>query len=418
MRPLYNRRFDMLLWVLASIAVILLAYEIQTLALAVLWPLLQNPAALQTDFHYYYDAAARFSLDPSRLYLATDDVIAGFAYPPLGILPFLLLTRLLPLGAALFVFTAASYAAVLVALWLWCAHLRRQGFILDTRATVAVALIALVLGPTYSNAIFGQVNGFVLLSSVAFLTLNQRAPVAAGFLLASGAWLKIYPILMVAVGAWNKRTWKAIAWTVAAGLLLLVIALPIIPWSAHRAFLAEVLPARIDKTAIHISNQSLVAFVERFQFPPSRFLYWTGEQAVTVTATVRAVSAIAGLLALVALWRRATAGGRLGPLASEAALMAMVAMVAPLGWGHTYILVLPLVMLRLAEIRQMDRLPAAIVFCCVLALMVPAGRVFSFADAWPGWLQNLIYSRYLLASIVLALFPLRELPPLVEQVRT
>ena len=29
-----------------------------------LWPLLDNPNALQTDFHYYYEAAVRFRADP------------------------------------------------------------------------------------------------------------------------------------------------------------------------------------------------------------------------------------------------------------------------------------------------------------------------------------------------------------------
>ena len=48
------------------------------------------------------------------LYLPTDDVIAGFAYPPPAIVPFMWLQRL-PLGAALLLFTIASYAALLVA---------------------------------------------------------------------------------------------------------------------------------------------------------------------------------------------------------------------------------------------------------------------------------------------------------------
>lgn len=400
----------MLLWALASVSLILLAYEIRTLVFGVLWPLLQNPSLLQTDFHYYYDAAQRFSLDPDRLYLASDDVIAGFAYPPLAIIPFMVLATALPLGAALLCLTIASYAAVFAAVWLWFGYLKQHGLMFDTRTAAAMALIALALGPTYSNATFGQVNAFVLLSCVAFLSMAIGRPLAAGVFLAAGAWLKIYPILMIAVGAWNRRTWQAIAGTALAGGLLLVIALPVIPGSAHRAFLTQVLPTRIDKTAIHISNQSMVAFVERFHHPSSRFLYWTGEQAVTASATARLAGSLTGLAGLLFLWRRATAGS---PVASEAALMALVAIVAPLGWGHTYILVLPLVILRLAAIRQETAVTAAIVAGCVLALMIPASRVFSFADSWPSGLQNLLYSRYLLATLVLALLPLRPLPRLV-----
>ena len=76
-----------LLWVLACASSLLLAYEASTLIGSVWRPLLANPHALQTDFHYYYDAAVRFSSDRSRLYLASDDVIAGFAYPPPAIIP-------------------------------------------------------------------------------------------------------------------------------------------------------------------------------------------------------------------------------------------------------------------------------------------------------------------------------------------
>jgi hypothetical protein len=391
-----------LLWILAGASLILLAYELYTLGVSVLWPLLNNPNALQTDFQYYYEAAGRFSHDRGRLYLATDDSIAGFAYPPLAIVPFLLLSYL-PLGAALLCFTLASYAALLIAVRVWCRYLRDHGLAIDAGTAWAVTLIALALGPTYMNATFGQVNAFVLLSCVAFLSLFERAAIAAGVLLAFGMWLKVYPMLMISVGAWNRRTWKAIACAGVAALVLLVLALPIVPLSTHRAFVWDVLPARIDKTALHILNQSLVAFLERFQFAPPRYLQWTGEQAVTVSATMRSVNWGVAILAVTFLWRRATIGTRFAPVASEAALMALVAIVAPLGWGHTYMLALPLVILRVVLMRQQGPAHALIVFCCVGALMVPAGRLFSFADHWPNWLQNLAYSRYLLATTVLAL---------------
>ena len=97
-----------MLWILAGVSIALLAYEGFTLGTAVLLPLLSNPNALQTDFHYYYEAALRFRADPSRLYLLTDDVIAGFAYPPPAILPFVALSHL-PLGEALLWMTMGSY---------------------------------------------------------------------------------------------------------------------------------------------------------------------------------------------------------------------------------------------------------------------------------------------------------------------
>ena len=48
---------------------------------------------------------------------------------------------------------------------------------------------------------------------------------------------------------------------------------------------------------------------------------------------------------------------------------------------------------------------AIAIFFCVAALMVPAGRRFAFVQGSPDWLLNLIYSRYLLATLVLAAIP-------------
>lgn len=396
-----SRRGALLLRILEVAALLVLVYQLYTLGFRVLWPLLNDPHILQTDFHYYYDAAVRFSQDRSRLYLSTDDYIAGFAYPPLAILPFLLLSHL-PLGAALLCLTLASYGALIAAVILWCKYLRGHGIPIDAKTARAVTIIALALAPTYMNATFGQVNALVLLSCVAFLTLSAVRPFAAGVLLACGMWLKLYPIVMIAAGAWSRQKWRAIAFACIAAVVLMGLALPIVPLSAHRNFLLDVLPARVDKTAIHILNQSLVAFLERFHVAPERYLQWSGEQAITVSTVIRTVNWAFSIVVLFYLWWRAEAGFRLSLVASDAVIMAVLAMVAPLGWGHTYMLVLPLVIFRLAMIDRTDSVRAVVVFCCVAALMVPAGRLFPFANQWPGWLQNLLYSRYLLATAILA----------------
>jgi hypothetical protein len=391
-----------LLWILAAASTLLLIYELTTLAGAVLRPLIANPLALQTDFHYYYDAAVRFSQNRARLYLPTDDVIAGFAYPPPAILPFMWLSAW-PLGTALVAFTIASYLVLFVALQQWVGYLTRHGFSLDRRTTIALMLIAFALGPTYMNAIFGQVNAFVLASAVAFVSLAPTATLEAALLLALGTWLKVYPITLAAIGLWDRRTRRALGWAVVAAVVFAVMILPIVPVAAFRSFFLEVLPARADKTAIHITNQSLVAFLERFRYPANQFLNWTGEQAVTVTPAVRLANLVAGGAVIFGLWRRG--GGAPGHVLNAATLMALIAVVAPLGWGHTYVLVLPLVMLRLAEMKTAPPIVAIAIFCCVAALMVPAGRRSTFVETSPAWLLNLIYSRYLLATLVLAAIP-------------
>ena len=392
-----------MLWMLAAVSVVLLIYELTTLIGSVLRPLIANPLALQTDFHYYYDAAVRFSEQRARLYLPGDDVIAGFAYPPPAILPFMWLSGW-PLGTALLAFTIASYLVLFVALQQWIGCLKRHGFGIDRRTTIALMLIAFALGPTYMNAIFGQVNAFVLACAVAFVSLAPTTTLEAALVLAIGTWLKVYPIMLAAIGLWDRRTWRALGWSIVAAIAIAIVVMAIVPPQAFRSFFVDVLPSRIDKTAIHISNQSLVAFIERFRYPSPQFLNWTGEQAVTVSAAVRVLNVIAAAAAVLALWLRARDGARALVL-NAAILMALIAVVAPLGWGHTYMMVLPLVMLQLIAMRDARPIVAIAIFLCVAALMVPAGRRFAFVEGSPDWLLNLIYSRYLLATLVLAAIP-------------
>lgn len=394
---------DAVLWILAGLSVALLIYEWWTLATAVVLPLVANPNAIQTDFHYYYDAALRFRADPAQLYRLSDDVIQGFAYPPPAILPFVALSHL-PLGTALLVFSIVSYAAVVVSIVLWLRYLHARGIAVN-RGMVAIALIALALGPTYSNAIFGQVNTLVLLCGVMFVTLGPRWPALGGASLAMGVWLKIYPVVIVAIGLWNRSAWRRIVYAALFGAAAIIVALPLIPMQAYLAYVNDVLPLRFDKTAIHILNQSLVAFIERFAMPPERYVRWTGEQAIVVGAAVRAFNWAFGVAVIALLWRRAGRGARVEAVDGAAGVMALAAVIAPLGWGHTFVLVLPLLMLHLASLRDARAWEAAIVAGCVVALMVPAGRRFGVIEPLSPWIQNLVYSRYLLAALVLIALP-------------
>jgi alpha-1,2-mannosyltransferase len=396
-----------LLWILAGASIGLLAYETTTLVGSVLGPLLANPQALQTDFHYYYDAAIRFSQSDGRLYLPSDDVIAGFAYPPPAIVPFVWLSKW-PLGTALAAFTIVSYLLLLLSVRLWLAFLRRHEFEIDRSPAVAAALIVFGLGPTYMNAVFGQVNLFVLLSAVAFVSFASTAAAPAALLLASGIWLKVYPLLLVAIGLWDRRTWRALGWTCVGLVAIAVILLPIVPLQAYQSYFLEVLPSRLDKTAIHISNQSLVAFIERFRYPSVQFLNWTGEQAVTVDSFIRVLNLLCAAAAVLALAKRSEESPR-AYASSVAGLIALIAVIAPLGWGHTYVMALPLVMLQLVSMRHAQPVVAFTIFCCVAAMMVPAGRRLAVVETSPDWLLNVVYSRYLLATLVLAAIPARPI---------
>ena len=267
----------------------------------------------------------------------------------------------------------------------------------DRSSTIAIMLIALGLGPTYMNAVFGQVNAFVLATAVAFVCLAPTRAFEAAVLLALGIWLKIYPIVLAAIALWDRRTWRALAWTAVALAAIGLLTMAVVPYREFESFFLEVLPARADKTAIHVVNQSLVAFLERFRHAPALFLNWTGHEAVTVSWVLRIFNAGFAVLAVALMWRRPRPGAF-----DAACVIALVAVIAPLGWGHTYVMVLPLIVYQLILLKHAPSLAAAGIFVSVVMFMIPAGRHLPI-DRVPDWLENVVYSRYLIATIALML---------------
>jgi len=247
------------------------------------------------------------------------------------------------------------------------------------------------------NAVFGQVNAFVLGASVAFVCLAPEATFQAASLLAVGIWLKIYPIVLAAIALWDRRKWPALAWSVVVLIAIGLVTMAVVPYREFQVFFLQVLPSRVDKTAIHIVNQSLVAFLERFKYPTELFVNWTGHEAVTVSLPLRLINIGFAAAAIGVMWRR-----RRFVALNAASLIALIAVIAPLGWGHTYVMVLPLVMYQLIAMRSASLTTAIAIFICVLAFMIPAGRLLPIEWA-PDWLENVVYSRYLVATIALML---------------
>ena len=85
---------------------------------------------------------------------------------------------------------------------------------------------------------------------------------------------------------------RAVMWAALAAAVIVIVLLPVVPWANYGAYL-DVLRTRGDKTAIHIINQSLTAFLERFGYPAAQFLNWTGQDAVTVALPIRVLNAVA-----------------------------------------------------------------------------------------------------------------------------
>ena len=85
--------------------------------------------------------------------------------------------------------------------------------------------------------------------------------------------------------------------------------------------------------------------------------------------------------------------------------MALIAVIAPLGWGHTYVMVLPLVAMHLVRLPAASAGHAIGIAASVGALMIPAGKRLGVIELLPAVLQNVVYSRYLLATVLLMCLP-------------
>ena len=109
---------------------------------------------------------------------------------------------------------------------------------------------------------------------------------------------------------------------------------------------------------------------------------------------------VAGLVIIGAMqWRVQRTGG--SPLIVAAVAMAVVSLISPLGWGHSYAYVLPLFVMVASQAFAARHLAwLAAIGAAYVAILIPAHHQFSIAQASPA-LWHLLYSRYALATLVL-----------------
>lgn len=354
------------------------------------------------DFRIFHRAVARFLSDPATLYgpagtpLQSGQTLQGFIYPPPGIL------ALLPFGLGaletdftLFVTLSTVLAAGALAIWLRLAPPRHA----PPAVQVALVLMALASGPAFACRA-GQIDLLILAlcTAGAWCALGTR-PMLGGALLAIGAWIKIYPVLVavpLVIAAPRGRH-------VAAGFGLAALAVPAlaalaVPPLLWRQYFFELLPQMSLRAIVNIYNQSLAAIWLRTQIPHGQAL--DSFAAMAVPAPVRlAVASLA--IALIALatrkaWRTPSAL----PMACLVAL-ATISIAAPLGWGHAYVYVIPLwLVLAASAWESRDWSQIGLTGGAWLLLLPSAHHRFTFA-AWGEPLWSLTYGRYAIAALLL-----------------
>ncbi|HEY4287087.1 MAG TPA: glycosyltransferase family 87 protein [Puia sp.] len=349
-----------------------------------------------TDFSIYYHAAGSFDSPGAQLYSTKTTSFDQYLYPP----PCILLFRffhLFPERTAYLLFTLTMYACLIAALILALSLSK-----INPAKTLPLLLFALASAPVYHQVSLGQINSLVLLLSLLYLHFLQKNSALSGALLALAIWIKLYPILLIIPAFLSPQGRRSILFCALSGLILPLLCLPWIPLHFYRDF-ANILSTLSQYTSAHIINQSFTAFYMRARLSFDQAFQWPN--VYWVPAWLRVVNylllAFVILLAAIQTYRY-----RAFHLAGFL-LLAASAVFSPLGWGHTFVLCLPLWILCLEKLDTSSRgsLPAYGLFIVTcLLLLIPVYNHPVFSDHWPAPLRALYYSRFFFITVFLILF--------------
>ncbi|HEY8156257.1 MAG TPA: glycosyltransferase 87 family protein [Myxococcota bacterium] len=273
--------------------------------------------------------------------------------------------------AVFYLYQCAQLGAILLLYALATRFARAVGM----QATSAAALVALLLivdNPLLRTLRHGQVNLWVLDLALLAILFARRIPALAGLALALSVHVKLYPlVLLLPLGL--ARCWRAIAWTAAACLLIVLAQTDLgrdwTPWRQFADFYSRAYPGEI---AFRNSSFHSVAFnTLRFLFdlPP-------GSLRAPVRLAASAFSLAMALWLLLRTLARERAGGpapdRL--LANAADALAFSLLISQSVWEHHFLFALPLVILAIAT-RWQQR-PLAVAVSVFLILGMPTFDLF------------------------------------------
>jgi len=383
-----------LLRVLAPVAAVAAVAFVPYLTVRQVVPAARAPAMFVYDLSYYHRAAQR----PAAALYADPE----FVYPPPSRALFA------PLGTASLPVALGGWLALNAALLAACAWgavrlwERERGAVLAPGVRAALVAVVLGSGPAFQTLKYGQVNSLVLLAGLAFLWgLARDRPVRAVVALGAGAWLKLYPALLLPL-AFARPTARRAAWgTALVGVGLPAALLPWLPADLYVTFFGERLPHWSGLTSQGVLNGSLAGVLTRLTLPPDAALRALD---VPTPPAVRLAVTVAGAALVGATWL-GWARGRLSTTRAGVLLLALVPVVSPLGWEHAYVLALPLLVAVLAEAPARGHgvgRAAVVVAAVALCLPRPPARVLAvLAETMPRGIVDLLGARMLLAVVVL-----------------
>ena len=228
-------------------------------------------------FSYYIGAAAIHQEKPIYAFETYQSVVASvgirhaglYLYPPtlaVLILPALLVS---PYVASL-IWLGLNIGLLLlgVGLLLWQSNIR------DHWIRLALLLLPVVFTPTLMALYLGQVNVLVfVLVALAYMAFVHRRLHISGVLLALSAWIKLWPIVLIAYFVW-KREWKVVSGALLGLLLIGMVTFAFVGPEQTTSFFTERLPEIAQGTQPDLDhlNQSIPGIFAKMFAPSSKYV--------------------------------------------------------------------------------------------------------------------------------------------------
>lgn len=347
------------------------------------------------DFNHYYNAATRLFEDTSNFYLNERENITyeGFTYPPLAValfVPYLIFDIFNgSILYSIFIVLNVIVSAILLLKLFECSQIK-----LNKIQKIILVLFLVGTAPAMQNYIVLQVNFIVLNTCLGYILCieKNKSNWLAGLILASGIWLKIYPILLFGMGVLYQKYRPSIICVLVWLLVLPIIFLPIIPLELYVHYFKVFLPELFSHGMANIQNQSMVASIARQIFPIDQLSYFDFE----VTTGLRIVSlCLVGLFCSSALFIRIKKGEEYS-IGLLFAVMSMTVMIASVAWTYSWILAMPFVIYMIFESRF-----KILVMMLSSAYFIPGYMHIESIIPLESMLGAIFYSRYSIVMLSL-----------------
>lgn len=365
---------------LAVIGFILLIYQWQK----------RDALDIATDYRIYYTAAEHFRSDPSTLYNAATAGFDQYLYPPPAIALFVVCT-FLPYQLSYWFFVVIMYASLIGGILIWQRIGNPKFDTLHKRDNNWFIALAVTSAPMFHNITLGQINCLVLLLCMLYLHFAEKRPVLAGIFLAAACWIKVYPVVLALWSVFSKERRKSLYAFVIASASVVPLMAFFIPFQLYFDF-AEKLIQLSHYSCSNPINQSVTAFFLRFNVPLEKIFIWPNVYLVPDwIRTLNYALLIAVLVGTcIQLYKHPN------KLSIAAVLLGFIPLFSPLGWGHSFVFALPLIMLCMHALQKsLGRtwIGFAVVSGIGFLLLIPVYNAPGVLQKLPFFLQNLYYSR-------------------------